>query len=785
MEAETQPLLEAPYRCSDYEGIDSNPRDELPTSAPGKYLSWTSAYILVVSRVIGSGIFATPGSIVKSSGSVGLSLLLWVVGTVLAACGMVVSMEYGCMLPRSGGEKVYLEYTYPRPRFLASTLVAVQAVLLGFTASNCIIFAKYTFYAFGGEPTELQHKLIAAGLLTLITIVHGCFRQTGIWIQNVLGWLKIFLIGSISLTGIWVILLRSSDLPTGSQSDNHPFAWDVLWEGSNWSWNLLSTSLFKVLYSYAGLSNANNVLSEVRDPVQTLKTVCPAALLTSGALYLLANASYFLVIPIDEIKHSGELVAALLFEKLFGPHFGGILFPLAIAISAAGNVMVVTFALARVNQEIARQGFLPWGDVLSSSKPFGTPFWGLIVHYFPSLLVITLPPQGDVYNFILDVEGYPGTIFGLAVTAGLLLLRYREPTLPRPFKAWLPAVWLRIVICIALLTAPFIPPPNYKGDVDFFYATYAVVGTGVVLFGVGYWYVWTVLLPRWGGYRLEEEEKITPDKPHHVQTTLNFFKDHEDGSPPTPNYVQQPASYYNQPTETIPVTVHDVSGHELDYTLDGNGFQYYYHTSAEKDFVDDDQIKRVYYPETEQLLKDATGASQIFIFDHTIRRAPKDTRTATPETSLRGPVQRVHIDQSYTAAKNRVSHHLPESAPTLLKGRYQIINVWRPIKPIFKDPLAVADAHSVPDSDLVGIKLVYPDREGETFGVRANPAFKWYYRYGQTPGLVTLIKCFDSKVDGRARRVPHSAFVNPETVGEESRESIEVRALVFHPDDTE
>ncbi|KAL4782876.1 amino acid permease-domain-containing protein [Aspergillus varians] len=758
----------------------------LPTAAPAKHLSWTSAYILVVSRVIGSGIFATPGSIVKSSGSVGLSLLLWVAGTILASCGMVISMEYGCMLPRSGGDKVYLEYAYPRPRFLASTLIAVQAVLLGFTASNCIIFAKYTIYAFGGEPTELQHKLLAAGLLTLITIVHGCFRQTGIWIQNVLGWLKIFLIGSISLTGIWVILLRPSGIESGAERAHHPMAWDTLWEGSNWSWNLLSTSLFKVLYSYAGLNNVNNVLSEVRDPIQTIKSVCPAALLTSAVLYLLANASYFLVVPLDEIKQSGELVAALLFDRLFGPRVGGTLFPLAIAVSAAGNVMVVVFALARVNQEIARQGFLPWGDLLSSSKPFGTPLWGLIVHYFPSILVITLPPQGDVYNFILDVEGYPGTIFGLAVTVGLLLLRYREPYLSRPFKAWLPAVWLRIVICLALLTSPFIPPPNYKGDVDFFYATYAVVGTGVIVFGVLYWYVWTVLLPRWGGYRLEEEQK-----PHHVQTTLNFFKDHEDGSPPSPNYVNQPESYRSQPIETAPATIHDVSGHELDYTLDGNGFQFYYHTSAEKDFLDDEQIKRVYYPETEQLLKDATGASKVFIFDHTIRRQPQDSRSAPSEspsptsTPQRGPVQRVHIDQSYSAAKTRVPHHLPDEAPRLLKGRYQIINVWRPIKTILKDPLAVADAHSVPDSDLVPIKLIYPNRNGETYAVRANPAFKWYYRYGQTPDLVTLIKCFDSKTDGRARRVPHTAFVNPETEGESPRESIEVRTLVFHEDDTE
>ena len=143
----------------------------------------------------------------------------------------------------------------------------------------------------------------------------------------------------------------------------------------------------------------------------------------------------------------------------------------------------------------------------------------------------------------------------------------------------------------------------------------------------------------------------------------------------------------------------------------------------------------------------------------------------------------MHIDQSYDAAKSRVPFHLPEDAPELLKGRYQIINVWRPIKTILKDPLAVADAHSVPESDLVPVKLIYPNREGETYSVKADPNIKWYYRYGQTPDLVTLIKCFDSKTDGRARRVPHTAFVNPETEHEAGRESIEVRALVFHPDD--
>jgi hypothetical protein len=83
---------------------------------------------------------------------------------------------------------------------------------------------------------------------------------------------------------------------------------------------------------------------------------------------------------------------------------------------------------------------------------------------------------------------------------------------------------------------------------------------------------------------------------------------------------------------------------------------------------------------------------------------------------------------------------------------------------------------------LVPVGLIYPDRRGETYTVRPNSEHKWYYLYGQTPEEVLLIKCFDSKLDGRARRVPHTAFVNPDTVDEYSRESIEVRALVFYED---
>ena len=106
--------------------------------------------------------------------------------------------------------------------------------------------------------------------------------------------------------------------------------------------------------------------------------------------------------------------------------------------------------------------------------------------------------------------------------------------------------------------------------------------------------------------------------------------------------------------------------------------------------------------------------------------------------------------------------------------------VWRPIKTIYKHPLAIAEAPSVPDSDLLPSALVYPDRTEETFTVKPNSDHRWYFKYAQRPDEVTLFKCFDSLEDGRARRVPHSAFVDPTEEANESRASIETRAFVFY-----
>ncbi|KMU82773.1 7alpha-cephem-methoxylase P8 chain [Coccidioides immitis H538.4] len=198
-------------------------------------------------------------------------------------------------------------------------------------------------------------------------------------------------------------------------------------------------------------------------------------------------------------------------------------------------------------------------------------------------------------------------------------------------------------------------------------------------------------------------------------------------------------------------------------------------TKADPSFTDDANIKSVYYPEVEDLiLTHVPGATRVVIFDHTIRRSNPD--------APRGPVTRAHVDQTPYSAAERVKYHLPaDEAEQLLRGRYRIINVWRPLNgPVQDMPLAFASSLSVDDADLVPVEHRYPDRTGETATVLYAPTQKWYYWSGIGGDERLLLKCSDSKEGAPGKRVPHTAFVDPRTpVGARGRESIEVRCLVF------
>lgn len=216
-------------------------------------------------------------------------------------------------------------------------------------------------------------------------------------------------------------------------------------------------------------------------------------------------------------------------------------------------------------------------------------------------------------------------------------------------------------------------------------------------------------------------------------------------------------------------------------SLDREGFALVRHPTSVRNFYDEKEIRDVYYPAAEAFLGATLKADRVFIFDHTVRRRVEgaaDIRGAGP----RQPATRVHVDQTDISGRNRVHEHLPEEADELLKGRVQVINLWRPIRgPVRDTPLAMCDGQTVAPDDLVASDLIYPNRNGETYSVKFNPNHRWYYIPEMTPDEALLLKCYDSAADGRTRFGPHTAFIDPTTPPDAPpRESIELRALVFH-----
>jgi hypothetical protein len=216
-------------------------------------------------------------------------------------------------------------------------------------------------------------------------------------------------------------------------------------------------------------------------------------------------------------------------------------------------------------------------------------------------------------------------------------------------------------------------------------------------------------------------------------------------------------------------------------SLEREGFRLLTAPTTVRNFDDEQAIRTRYYAETILLLEQLTGASRVVVFDHTIRRhvpGATDRSTGIP----RQPVPRVHNDYTVKSGPQRVRDLLGDEADSLLQKRFSVINVWRPIRgPIQDSPLAVSDARSIHDNDLVATDLIYPDRTGEIYYVKFNPRHRWFYAPAMRDDEIILIKCYDSAEDGRARFVPHSAFVDPTTpAGAAPRESIELRTLVFY-----
>jgi hypothetical protein len=226
------------------------------------------------------------------------------------------------------------------------------------------------------------------------------------------------------------------------------------------------------------------------------------------------------------------------------------------------------------------------------------------------------------------------------------------------------------------------------------------------------------------------------------------------------------------------VAIHDGRPHVGEFTLDRDGFRFIRHDTKVQDFLDEDEVRRAYYPEMEALVKAQSGASRVVIFDHTLRTADDEVREAR---KIREPVRRVHNDYTEWSAPQRVRDLLPDEAEELLARRFAMVQVWRPIRlPVESLPLAICDARSVSPEDFVISERRYPNRVGQTYAIKYNPRHRWYWFPRMQRDEALVFKVYDSLKDGRARWTAHTAFDDPTApMNARPRESIEIRTLAF------
>jgi hypothetical protein len=258
------------------------------------------------------------------------------------------------------------------------------------------------------------------------------------------------------------------------------------------------------------------------------------------------------------------------------------------------------------------------------------------------------------------------------------------------------------------------------------------------------------------------------------------------------NYVvpsaERPVVYLYRPPAGVPaqggrfekrrMAVHDARPLVAHLSLDVEGFCLRNHRTVVRDFLNETELRTVYYPEIARLAQDAAGASHAWVFDHTVRASAGGNDGFG---AVRTPVRAAHCDYTVASGPQRVRDLLPEHvAANVLERRFAIVNVWQPLKgPVEEAPLAACDARTVSPQELVATEMRYPDRTGETYALAYGPSHRWFYVPQMRAGEALLMKTYDSATDGRARFTPHSAFDLPATPRDAPRrESIETRILL-------
>ncbi|KAK4193162.1 amino acid permease-domain-containing protein [Podospora australis] len=459
--AERRPLLSTTTSRDGHNGPRQVEEErDVGAAASGTFkrnLGTIEAFAIVISIVIGSGVFTSPGSIDTNVPSPGAALLIWLVGGVLAWTGASTMAELGTAIPGEGGVQPYLKYIFGDVFGFLAAWTWVVAIMPATLAILSIVFIESIYSAAGvtGQGDKISHKLLSILVLVLISLANSISTKASTRLNNFFVGTKFVTIALIVLAGIIVAILQVAqpdrDIGGGDWYKKSWFGYrdSVNPDGSltHWGglsqWELfghLSAALYAALWAYSGWDKAIYVSAELSAPAKQLPRAINTSIPTIIVCFITANAAYYILLPWDVVSTT-DSVAVTAITRLLGSAFG-IIAAVFICLVVAGSLLGNSFVAGRMAVAAANQNWLPSlfsivGRVGSKTQnPEQTapesdaPINAIILSTVLSALYILF----GSFRALLTFNGLGEYTFFFLTVLGAILLRHREPELPRPYK---------------------------------------------------------------------------------------------------------------------------------------------------------------------------------------------------------------------------------------------------------------------------------------------------------------------------------------------------------------
>lgn len=375
--------------------------------------------MIAVGSCIGSGIFVTPGQIVKEVQHPSLVLLAWIIGGTISLTGALTFSEMGSMFPRSGGIYVFLKEAYgPLPAFLYGW-VTLLVINTGALAGLSVAFAEYS-KVFWPTMSELGKMVVAAMVMVILTVINGFGVHLSQHLANFFTALKLIAILAIIAVGFAAYDPQALSLDFSLSAGSLP----SLWFGA------LILALVGVNFSVGGWHHATFVAGETINATRNVPRAMVYGVFIVTAMYLLINLAYMFMLPLPEIALT-DRIAGVALSKIIP--WGGQVASVAILLSILGTISIYSMSAPRIYFAMAQDNiFFP--ALARVHARWHTPLAAMLFQVLWALLILFFF-QG-YFNKIITFVTFVDALFFALGASTIFYFRKNKPGLARPVRSW-------------------------------------------------------------------------------------------------------------------------------------------------------------------------------------------------------------------------------------------------------------------------------------------------------------------------------------------------------------